>query len=66
MVVYDAEDEPHPGQLKEAAARFAVSPPSLGCLQAPLRIHPRDDFLGRQFALEYAALFEWSCQPWPA
>ncbi len=58
VVIYDAEDEPHPGQLREAASRFALSPLGLACLQAPLRIHPRDDFLGRQFALEYAALFE--------
>ena len=58
VVVFDAEDEPHPGQLKEAATRFAAASPELACLQAPLRIHPRDDFLGRQFALEYAALFE--------
>ncbi|CAN5246072.1 glycosyltransferase [soil metagenome] len=58
VVVYDAEDEPDPGQLREAAARFAKAPARLACLQAPLRIHPREDFIGRQFALEYAALFE--------
>jgi cellulose synthase/poly-beta-1,6-N-acetylglucosamine synthase-like glycosyltransferase len=58
VVVYDAEDEPDPRQLLEAAARFAAAPPSLAVLQAPLRITPRRDVLGRQFALEYAALFE--------
>ncbi len=61
--VYDAEDEPHPQQLKEAAARFAADRESrLGCLQAPLRIRPAigapHGFLGRQFAVEYASLFE--------
>lgn len=66
IVVYDAEDEPDPGQLREAAARFAASPVRLACLQAPLRIRPgrrapdqrSTPFLDRQFAAEYAALFE--------
>ena len=64
VTVYDAEDEPDPGQLREAAARFAAGHPRLACLQAPLRIRPAADparrrpFLDRQFAAEYAALFE--------
>jgi len=58
VVVYDAEDRPHPLQLKEAAARFAVGGARLACLQAPLRIVDAPGFLPRQFALEYAAQFE--------
>ncbi|MFN3816182.1 glycosyltransferase family 2 protein [Brevundimonas sp.] len=64
VTVYDAEDEPDPGQLREAAARFASGGARLACLQAPLRIRPPADparrrpFLDRQFAAEYAALFE--------
>lgn len=64
ITVYDAEDEPHPGQLREAAARFAAGPSTLACLQAPLRIRRAarpgrpTPFLDRQFAAEYAALFE--------
>ncbi|MEH6665525.1 MAG: glycosyltransferase family 2 protein, partial [Brevundimonas sp.] len=64
VTVYDAEDDPDPGQLREAAARFAAGHPRLACLQAPLRIRPPADparrrpFLDRQFAAEYAALFE--------
>ncbi len=73
VTVYDAEDRPGPGQLREAATRFAAASfaaseaaeagPSgggarLGCLQAPLRIDPGRGWLQRQFALEYAALFE--------
>lgn len=61
LTIYDAEDRPSPRQLKAAAARF-VADPKLGCLQAPLRIRPpghtRTPFLDRQFAFEYAALFE--------
>lgn len=63
LTIYDAEDEPDPQQLRQAAARF-VADPKLGCLQAPLRIRRLDNapsssrFLDRQFAFEYAALFE--------
>jgi len=58
VVIYDAEDAPHPDQLREAAARFAQAGPELACLQAPLRIEPDPRFLPDQFALEYAVLFE--------
>ncbi|CAN5180276.1 glycosyltransferase [soil metagenome] len=65
VTIYDAEDDPDPLQLREAAARFAASAAGrLACLQAPLRIrHPLlpahgSPFLDRQFAVEYAALFE--------
>lgn len=63
LTVYDAEDDPDPGQLKEAASRFlADSGGRLACLQAPLRIRPasgsRTPFFDRQFAAEYASLFE--------
>ncbi|MDQ8029466.1 MAG: glycosyltransferase family 2 protein [Brevundimonas sp.] len=63
LTVYDAEDAPDPGQLKEAARRFmADAGGRLACLQAPLRIRPvegsRSPFIDRQFAAEYAALFE--------
>jgi len=65
ITVYDAEDDPDPLQLREAAACFARDPTGrLACLQAPLRIRRRtrspeaSPFLDRQFAIEYAALFE--------
>lgn len=68
LTVYDAEDHPHPNQLREAAARFhedgAHGDGRLACLQAPLRIRPpahdgrASPFLAKQFAVEYAAQFE--------
>lgn len=65
LTVYDAEDDPDPLQLKEAAARFSSDTSGrLACLQAPLRIRPgrkgpaASPFLDRQFAAEYAGLFE--------
>ena len=58
VVIYDAEDRPHPNQLFEAANRFMAADEQLACLQAPLRILPGKGFWCRQFALEYAAHFE--------
>jgi hypothetical protein len=61
ITVYDAEDAPDPGQLRQAAGRFAADAGGrLACLQAPLRIRarPGSGFLDRQFAVEYASLFE--------
>ena len=65
LAVYDAEDDPDPLQLREAAARFGQDHSGfVACLQAPLRIRrvatcrPGSPFLDRQFASEYAALFE--------
>ncbi|MFN3559377.1 MAG: glycosyltransferase family 2 protein [Brevundimonas sp.] len=63
VTVYDAEDAPDPGQLKEAAARFVADMDGrLACLQAPLRIRAAagstSPFIDRQFAAEYAGLFE--------
>lgn len=63
LTVYDAEDDPHPLQLREAAARFGEPRAAeLVAVQAPLRVRlpttSRSHFLDRQFAIEYASLFE--------
>jgi glycosyltransferase XagB len=59
IAVFDAEDVPSPRQLRDAAECFAASSPDLVCLQARLSIYNTGQgFLTRQFALEYAALFE--------
>ncbi len=63
LTVYDAEDEPHPFQLRQAAQKFSDDEEKrLACLQAPLRVRAdprsRSRFLDRQFAVEYASLFE--------
>ncbi len=58
VAVFDAEDVPAPNQLRLAAAAFAATPGRYACLQARLAIHnPRQSWVSRQFALEYAALF---------
>jgi cellulose synthase/poly-beta-1,6-N-acetylglucosamine synthase-like glycosyltransferase len=58
LAVYDAEDRPHPQQMREAHARFSASPPMLACLQAPLIISNAEaSWLSALFSLEYSALF---------
>ncbi len=58
VVIYDAEDRPHPLQLREAHQRFSREGPGLGCLQAPLSIHNGgDNWLTAMFAIEYETLF---------
>lgn len=59
VAIYDAEDIPHWQQLRKAAERFAAAPHDLACLQAALAFYnPRVNWLTRQFAAEYAALFK--------
>ena len=58
VVVYDAEDEPDPDQLRLAAARFAANP-EIDCLQAALTIdNAADSWISAMFAIEYATLFD--------
>ncbi|MDX5593156.1 glycosyltransferase [Pseudovibrio sp. SPO723] len=59
ITVFDAEDRPDADQLKRAAAAFAQAPDTTACLQASLFIdHAQKGWLLRQFAFEYAALFD--------
>jgi cellulose synthase/poly-beta-1,6-N-acetylglucosamine synthase-like glycosyltransferase len=59
VTIYDAEDRPHPQQLRQAHFVFAAADPDLACLQASILIdNPRDSFLARMFSIEYSALFD--------
>ncbi len=58
VVLYDAEDRPHPSQLLEAWQTFRKSSPRLACLQAPLEIsNSGHNLITRMFGVEYSALF---------
>ncbi len=58
VTIYDAEDLPSPTQLRRCAEAFAAASPRLACLQARLTIYNgNENWLTRQFALEYAMLF---------
>ncbi|MEM7728154.1 MAG: glycosyltransferase family 2 protein [Pseudomonadota bacterium] len=57
VTIYDAEDRPHPDQLRQAASAFAQNPDWVA-LQAPLDyFNTSDSWLAAQFGLEYATLF---------
>jgi cellulose synthase/poly-beta-1,6-N-acetylglucosamine synthase-like glycosyltransferase len=58
VVIYDAEDRPHPQQLKEAWSKFCQADETLACLQAPLVVtNASASWLARMFTFEYAAHF---------
>ena len=59
VVVYDAEDRPHPDQLRDAYSRFLEGGEDLACVQAKLAIdNKRDNFLTAHFRAEYSGLFD--------
>ena len=57
-VIYDAEDRPEPNQLRKAATQFHYASPDVACLQARLDyFNATENWLSRQFTIEYATLF---------
>jgi cellulose synthase/poly-beta-1,6-N-acetylglucosamine synthase-like glycosyltransferase len=57
-VVYDAEDRPHPQQLREACRVFRAGNNALACLQAPLVTgNGNAGWLSAMFSVEYDTLF---------
>lgn len=59
VVVYDAEDRPEPDQLRRAAAAFRAAGPDVVCLQARLTyFNHSENWLAKQFTIEYAAQFD--------
>ncbi len=58
-VIYDAEDQPDRDQLKKAILGFRSSPPEVGCLQAKLNYHNKNqNLLTRFFTAEYSLWFD--------
>lgn len=56
--IYDAEDRPHPSQLRAALDALNKGGDRLAGVQAPLRAHnDREAWLSGQWALEYAVHF---------
>ena len=59
LVVYDAEDLPEANQLKKAIAAFQRGDGKLACVQAHLTYYNCfENWITRQFTLEYATLFD--------
>lgn len=58
-VIYDAEDEPEPDQLRKAATRFSTADDRLACLQAKLNFYnASENWLTRLFTIEYSMWFD--------
>ena len=56
--IYDAEDMPHPKQLKAAYSAFTAAGEDLACVQAPLAAYNhRQSWIALHWALEYAVQF---------
>ena len=59
LAIYDAEDRPERDQLRRAVHAFRQGPPNLAVVQARLNIYNiADNWLTRQFTIEYSALFD--------
>jgi cellulose synthase/poly-beta-1,6-N-acetylglucosamine synthase-like glycosyltransferase len=58
LVIFDAEDRPDPNQLRKAAAHFKGARPEVVCLQGKLTFdNAAENWLAKQFTVEYASLF---------
>jgi glycosyltransferase XagB len=62
-VIYDAEDNPDPDQLRKAAIVFLRSPEDVVCLQSKLNFYNADEnTLTKWFSIEYANWYEFYLQ----
>ena len=60
LVIYDAEDRPEPGQLREVVAAFRDASPETVCVQARLNyFNTTTNILTRMFTLEYSFWFDY-------
>ena len=58
-VIYDAEDQPEPDQLKKVICAYQQVPDNVVCLQAKLNFfNAQESLLSRCFALEYTTWFD--------
>jgi hypothetical protein len=59
VVIYDAEDDPEPDQLKKAALAFKMVQNDVVCLQARLNFYnTNENILTRWFSLEYGYWYD--------
>jgi len=58
-VIFDAEDQPDPDQLRKAVAAFSKLPKKVACLQAALNyFNAHQNWLTRWFTIEYSTTFD--------
>ena len=62
-VIFDAEDDPDPDQLRKAAIMFLRSEENVACLQSKLNFYnARENLLTKWFSIEYASWYEFYLQ----
>ncbi len=62
-VIYDAEDNPDPDQLRKAAIVFLRSPEEVVCLQSKLNFYNADEnIITKWFSIEYSNWYEFYLQ----
>jgi cellulose synthase/poly-beta-1,6-N-acetylglucosamine synthase-like glycosyltransferase len=62
-VIYDAEDDPDPDQLKRAVVLYRRISDDYACIQARLNYYnPNDNLLTRWFTIEYSYWFDYYLQ----
>lgn len=60
LVIYDAEDRPERGQLRDAVAAFRAASDEVACIQARLNyFNAGENTLTRMFTLEYSFWFDY-------
>ncbi len=59
LVIYDAEDQPEPDQLKKVVVAFRQSPDNTACIQCRLNYYnAEENWLTRLFTLDYSLWFD--------
>lgn len=59
LVIFDAEDQPEPDQLKKVVAAFRKAPEGTACIQCRLNYYnARENWLTRMFTLDYSLWFD--------
>ncbi|WP_445682529.1 glycosyltransferase [Radicibacter daui] len=60
LVIFDAEDQPEPDQLKKVVIAFNKAPTDVACVQCRLNYYNSDEnWLTRMFTLDYSLWFDY-------
>lgn len=67
LVIFDAEDQPEPDQLKKVVVAFRKSSPNTACIQCRLNhFNANENWLTRMFTLDYSLWFDFMLGGVPA
>lgn len=67
LVIFDAEDQPEPDQLKKVVVAFRKASPNTACIQCRLNyFNANENWLTRMFTLDYSLWFDFMLGGGPA